>query len=79
MKKTLKMPTLSADMKSGVLCAFLKEEGESFRKGEALFEVETEKVVSRVEAEEDGVMGAFLAEEGDELTPGAAVAEYEEA
>lgn len=78
MKKTIKMPRLRPDMESGVLCAFLKEEGESFVKGEPLFEIETEKVVSRVEAEEDGVMGAYLAEEGDELAPGTAIAEYEE-
>ncbi len=77
MKNELKMPRLRPEMEQGVLCAWLKEAGESFKKGEALFEVETEKVVSRIEAVEDGVITRLLADEGDAVSVGAVIAEFE--
>ena len=61
-----------------MLCAWLKEPGEAYRKGEAIFEIETEKVVNQVEAEQDGVMGRQLVEEGDEVAVGAPIAEVED-
>ena len=78
MKVELKMPRLRPEMKKGVLCAWLKEPGEAYRKGEAIFEIETEKVVNQVEAEQDGVMGRQLVEEGDEVAVGAPIAEVED-
>ena len=39
MKKELKMPRLRPEMQSGVLCAWLKEEGEPFEAGDVLFEI----------------------------------------
>ena len=78
MKNELKMPKLRPEMECGVLCAWLKEPGEAYRKGEAIFEIETEKVVNQVEAEQDGVMGRQLVEEGDEVAVGAPIAEVED-
>ncbi len=78
MKKELKMPKLRPEMERGVLCAWLKEPGEAYHKGEAIFEIETEKVVNQIEAEQDGVMGRQLVEEGDEITVGAPIAEVED-
>ena len=78
MKNELKMPKLRPEMERGVLCAWLKEPGEVYRKGEAIFEIETEKVVNQVEAEQDGVMGRQLVEEGDEVAVGAPIAEVED-
>ena len=78
MKNELKMPRLRPEMERGVLCAWLKEPGEAYRKGEAIFEIETEKVVNQVEAEQDGVMGRHLVEEGDEVAVGAPIAEVED-
>ena len=77
MKQEIKMPKLKPEMESGVLCAWLKEPGESFKKGEAIFEIETEKVVNQVEAEADGVMGEQFAEEGDEINVGEVIARAE--
>ena len=51
----LKMPRLRSDMEKGMLCAWLKEPGEAFEAGEALFEVEVEKMTSEVLAEKTGV------------------------
>lgn len=67
MEKELVMPKLRPDMKSGVLCAWLKEEGEPVKKGEALYEIETDKVVNQIEATEDGVLKKHLKDEGDEV------------
>ncbi len=78
MKKQLTMPILKPGMTTGVLCAWLKEPGEAFSAGEALYELETEKVVHEIEADCDGVMGAQMAEEGDEVTVGAVLAEVEQ-
>lgn len=77
MKKTIHMPKLSPEMEKGVLVAWNKEPGDVIKKGDILFEVETEKVVSEVEATEDGIMGEQFAEEGDEVTVDAEVADME--
>ena len=63
--------------KPAVLCAWLKEPGEAYAKGEALCEIECDKVVRQLTAESDGVLRAQLTEEGDPLAPGAAFAEVD--
>ena len=50
MEKQLVMPKLQPEMKSGVLCAWLKDEGDEIHKGDALYEIETDKVVNQLEA-----------------------------
>ena len=75
MKKTIVMPTLKPDMKEGVLCRWNAEEGDSVKKGDVLFEVETDKVVSEVEATEDMKLCRIIAEEGDTVAPGGALCE----
>ena len=67
MKKNIKMPKLSANMEKGVLAAWSKQPGEAVKKGDVLFEVETDKVVSEVESTEDGVLERILFEDGDEV------------
>ena len=68
------MPKLRPEMTSGVLCAWLKEEGERVQAGEPLYEIETDKVVNQIEATESGVLKKQLQEEGDEVEAGAPVA-----
>ena len=65
MEKELTMPRLRPEMKNGVLCAWLKEEGDAVTAGEPLYEVETDKVVNQIEATESGVLKKQLFEEGD--------------
>lgn len=74
MEKQLSMPKLRPEMTSGVLCAWLKEEGEAVEAGEPLYEIETDKVVNQIEATESGVLKKQLQEEGDEVAPGTPVA-----
>ena len=65
MEKELTMPKLRPEMEIGVLCAWLKEEGDTVTAGEPLFEIETDKVVNQIEATESGVLKKQLFEEGD--------------
>ena len=77
MEKKINMPKLAPEMESGVLCAWLKEEGESVAAGEPLFEIETNKVLNQVEATTSGVLKKQLVEEGDTVRVDTAVAVVE--
>ena len=77
MEKKINMPKLAPEMESGVLCAWLKEEGESVAAGEPLFDIETNKVVNQVEATTSGVLKKQLVEEGDTVRVDTAVAVLE--
>ena len=68
MEKQVTMPKLRPEMERGVLCAWLKEEGETVAAGEPLFEIETDKVVNQIEATESGVMKKQLFEEGETVS-----------
>ncbi len=80
MKIEIKMPALRPEMKSGVLCQWNVSEGDTIKSGEVLFEVETDKVVSEVEAAADMKIVELKAEDGDEVACGTviAVAEVDE-
>ncbi len=68
MEKQVTMPKLRPEMERGVLCAWLKEEGETVAAGEPLFEIETDKVVNQIEATESGVLKKQLFEEGETVS-----------
>ena len=74
MEKKINMPKLAPEMESGVLCAWLKEEGDTVTAGEPLYEIETDKVVNQIEATEDGILRRQLCEEGDTIDALAPVA-----
>ena len=65
MDRTITMPRLRPEMQEGVLCAWLKEEGDAVTAGEPLFEIETDKVVNQIEATESGILKKQMVEEGD--------------
>ncbi|MBI4857660.1 MAG: biotin/lipoyl-binding protein [Acetobacterium woodii] len=67
MKKNIQMPKLSEQMETAVLAAWNKETGDMVKKGDVLFEIETEKVVSEVESMESGVLEEIFFEAGDEI------------
>ena len=74
MEKEIKMPKLRPEMKEGVLCAWLKEEGDRVSVCEPVFEIETDKVVNQVESTENGVIKKLLFEDGDTVAVDTAVA-----
>lgn len=59
------MPKWGLTMKEGKLSKWLKNEGDSVKAGEAIFEVETDKITNTVEATEDGVLFQFLVAAGE--------------
>ena len=65
MDRKITMPRLRPEMQEGVLCAWLKEEGDAVVAGEPLFEIETDKVVNQIEATESGILKKQMVEEGD--------------
>jgi pyruvate dehydrogenase E2 component (dihydrolipoamide acetyltransferase) len=68
------MPALGLAQETGKVIRWLKAEGDTVAKGEALLEVETDKVTVELEAPADGTLGGIRAGEGDEIPVGEAVA-----
>ncbi|MDQ2800644.1 MAG: E3 binding domain-containing protein, partial [Armatimonadota bacterium] len=61
MAKTLELPALGNSMEEGTITQWFKAEGESVGKGEALYEVMTDKVNMEVESPEAGILRKILA------------------
>lgn len=78
MKAVLKLPKLSMNMEEATLTEWHKTEGDSFRLGDMLYSVETEKVVTEVEAPCDGVLLSIIAAAGSELEVGSPVCRIEQ-
>ena len=74
MSSQVTLPRLGQGMETGTIVRWLKSEGENVEKGEALYELDTEKVTQEVEAEVSGVLLKILAGEGDEIEVGKAIA-----
>jgi pyruvate dehydrogenase E2 component (dihydrolipoamide acetyltransferase) len=68
------MPALGMAQDTGKVLRWLKAAGDEVVKGEALVEVETDKVTVEVEAPTDGTLAALRAAEGDDVPVGQAVA-----
>ncbi|MDQ2686333.1 MAG: lipoyl domain-containing protein, partial [Armatimonadota bacterium] len=61
MATRLDLPALGQTMEEGTITQWFKAEGDSVQKGEALYEVMTDKVNMEVEATEAGVLRKILA------------------
>ena len=59
------MPKWGLTMKKGKLTRWFFQEGASVKKGEMLFEVETDKIVNSVESPGDGTLFQIIVPEGD--------------
>ncbi|TMA66390.1 MAG: hypothetical protein E6J73_03875 [Deltaproteobacteria bacterium] len=76
MKKDVIIPRLgSSDESDEVrILRWLKTQGEQVRKGDALLEVETDKVNVEIEAPDEDVLNVINAQEGDFVKFGSVVA-----
>ena len=74
MSSQVTLPRLGQGMETGTIVRWLKSEGDNVEKGEALYELDTEKVTQEVEAEASGVLLKILAGEGEEIEVGKAIA-----
>ncbi|GIX48201.1 MAG: hypothetical protein KatS3mg131_2412 [Candidatus Tectimicrobiota bacterium] len=71
---TFGMPSLGHTMEKGKVVEWLKQEGEPVRKGEPLVVIETDKVITEVEAPADGVVLKLLVAPEEERPIGAPLA-----
>ena len=76
MPTDVKLPRLGQGMESGVIVRWLKSEGDAVKKGEPLYELDTDKVTQEVEAEVEGTLVRIVVPEG-EVEVGATVAVIE--
>jgi pyruvate dehydrogenase E2 component (dihydrolipoamide acetyltransferase) len=74
MAKDVYMPALGMNQETGTLLRWLKQEGETVRKGEPLMEIATDKTDVEIEAPADGVLRNVTAVEGDEVPVGHVIA-----
>ena len=58
------MPQMGFDMTEGMVVRWLKQEGDTVTRGEAIAEIETDKATVELEAYESGVMARILVPEG---------------
>jgi pyruvate dehydrogenase E2 component (dihydrolipoamide acetyltransferase)/2-oxoglutarate dehydrogenase E2 component (dihydrolipoamide succinyltransferase) len=68
------MPQLGMAQDAGKIVAWLKAAGDPVAKGDALFEVETDKATMEVEAQASGFLTGITAQEGDDVPVGAVIA-----
>jgi pyruvate dehydrogenase E2 component (dihydrolipoamide acetyltransferase) len=65
MATEVKLPRLGQGMESGTIVRWLKAEGDSVKKREPLYELDTDKVTQEVESDLDGVLLKILVQEGE--------------
>ena len=52
----IKMPQLGLTMEEGTVAKWLKQEGDTVKKGDVILEITTDKLTSEIESEGDGVL-----------------------
>lgn len=77
MATEVKIPALGESISSGILAVWHVKSGDVVSAGQALFDLETDKITSEGTAEVAGKI-KLLASEGDEVEVGAAIAEIDE-
>jgi pyruvate dehydrogenase E2 component (dihydrolipoamide acetyltransferase) len=70
----IKMPRFGMTMKQGKLAKWFKQEGDTVQKGEALFEVETEKITNTVQSVASGILFQIVIQVGETVPVGAVLA-----
>ncbi|MFU8825649.1 biotin/lipoyl-containing protein [Yoonia sp.] len=75
MPRDVTMPQLGMAQDAGKIVAWLKAPGDAVTKGDALFEVETDKATMEVEAQASGFLTGVTAGEGEDVPVGAVIAQ----
>src|SRR3954471_1880284 len=68
------MPALGMAQETGKLLRWIKNEGDTVTKGEALMEIETDKVTVEIESPANGTLAGVSAVEGEDVPVGRAIA-----
>ncbi len=69
MATLIKLPSVAADADGGTLHQWLKQEGDAIAVGDALAEIETEKAIVEINAEQAGVLGRIVVPAGTASVP----------
>src|SRR6266853_3390692 len=72
--KTVEMPKMGDTLEEGKILRWIKQEGDTVKKGEPLAEVETDKVNIEIEAFASGTLRKILVSEGNSAPIGAPIA-----
>ncbi len=70
----VRLPQLAASMADGVISKWLKQVGDPVKRGEPLFEVESDKVTTEVESPADGIVRQIRVGEGQKVDVGTVLA-----
>jgi len=70
---SLKLARVGMNMEEATIVKWYKRPGESFKTGEPLYEIETEKVNQEIAAASDGTMVEIYAHEGEIVKVGGPV------
>ena len=73
MRISLKLSKVGMSMQEATIAKWHKQPGESFKAGEPLYDIETEKVTQEVTASGDGTLLEILVPAGENAQVGAAV------
>lgn len=68
------LPRVDMGMETGRVSQWFVEEGATVKKGQAIFEIETDKAAMEIEAPVSGIIRDMLSEEGKEVPVGSVVA-----
>lgn len=74
MATLIRMPEIAANTTSASIVSWSVKEGDTVAAGDCLAEIESEKAVVELEAEQDGVLGRILVQAGSETDVGAPIA-----
>jgi pyruvate dehydrogenase E2 component (dihydrolipoamide acetyltransferase) len=72
--QTVVMPKMGDTMEEGKILRWIKHEGDTVQKGDALAEIETDKVNIEAEAFAAGVLRKIIAQEGESIPIGQPIA-----
>ncbi|MDH7786070.1 pimeloyl-ACP methyl ester carboxylesterase [Ochrobactrum sp. 19YEA23] len=73
-ERILKMPRLGETMEEGKIVGFLVKPGDSFKRGDSIIEIETDKTVAEFPALGDGTLNEWIGAIGDHVVVGAPLA-----
>ncbi|MDB9776244.1 dihydrolipoyllysine-residue succinyltransferase [Alphaproteobacteria bacterium] len=71
------VPELGESIIDGILTTWIVKENESFKSGDNLAEIETDKITIEIPAQSDGLMKKILIQSGETVKVGQIIAEFE--
>ena len=77
MEKKIILPRLGETMEMGTISSWLIKEGDEFKRGQIIAEVDSDKTTVELPALEDGRLIQILSKEGEEIEVGSDIAIFE--